>query len=70
MRRSSPCTPEDFYSIGGGFIIRGDEGQGGAAAEVNLPYPFTSGDEFLAQCAKHELQHPRAHVGEREELAP
>ena len=49
---------EDFYSIGGGFIIRGDEGQGTAAAEVKLPYPFTSGDKLLAQCAKHKLSIP------------
>ena len=49
---------EDFYSIGGGFIIRGDAGQGTAAAEVKLPYPFTSGDKLLAQCAKHKLSIP------------
>ncbi len=46
---------EDFYSIGGGFIIRGDD-QAGAAAEVKLPYAFTSGDELLALCHAHGLR--------------
>jgi L-serine dehydratase len=47
---------EDFYSIGGGFIIRGDDGQGSATPEVKLPYAFASGDELLDQCRKHGLR--------------
>jgi len=47
---------EDFYSIGGGFIIRGSDAQGSAGAEVKLPYPFASGDELLDQCRKHGLR--------------
>src|SRR5580698_601460 len=46
---------EDFYSIGGGFIIRGDD-QTGAAADVQIPYPFASGDELLDLCRKHSLR--------------
>jgi L-serine dehydratase len=40
---------EEYYSTGGGFIARADE-IGAAAetkAEVNLPYPFDSGQELL-----------------------
>ena len=47
---------EDFYSIGGGFIIRGGDEPGSTAPEVNLPYPFASGDELLGQCRKHGLR--------------
>src|SRR6266850_5177400 len=49
---------EDYYSVGGGFIVRGDESEAtgtgvhGAAA----PYPFTSGAELLAQCREHGLE--------------
>src|SRR5579863_468769 len=46
---------EEFYSIGGGFIVRADE-QGPAATEVKLPYEFTSGDELLALCRAHGLK--------------
>ena len=46
---------EDFYSIGGGFVIRGDD-QAGTTAEVKLPYAFTSGDELLDLCRKHGLR--------------
>src|SRR3984893_16028947 len=39
---------EDYYSIGGGFILRADESE---ASEVSAPgappYPFTSGAELL-----------------------
>ncbi|MFI4968374.1 MAG: L-serine ammonia-lyase [Gammaproteobacteria bacterium] len=47
---------DEFYSIGGGFIVRSSEMEGdAAAADVKLPYPFNSGDELLALCAKHKL---------------
>jgi L-serine dehydratase len=47
----------DYYSIGGGFVVNQDE----AAADrivtdtTRLPYPFASGDELLALCARHDL---------------
>jgi L-serine dehydratase len=48
------CTllSEEFYSIGGGFIVRGDEEQ--AMANVaGAPYPFESAQELLDSCRKH-----------------
>ena len=51
---------DEFYSIGGGFIVRGSEDEGdAAAAEVKLPYPFTSSESLLTQCAKHKLSLPQ-----------
>jgi L-serine dehydratase len=45
---------EDFYSIGGGFIVRGDEDQ--AMANVaGAPYPFESGQQLLELCVQHKL---------------
>ncbi|HEX6549511.1 MAG TPA: L-serine ammonia-lyase [Gammaproteobacteria bacterium] len=45
---------EEFYSIGGGFIVRGDEDQ--AMANVaGAPYPFESSQELLELCRKHSL---------------
>lgn len=45
---------EDYYSLGGGFIVRGDEdeasAQGGAAR-----YPFDTGASLLAQAEQHGL---------------
>jgi L-serine dehydratase len=50
---------DEFYSIGGGFIIRGDTDEGDAAvAEVKLPYGFQSGEELLAMCKQHRLDIP------------
>ncbi|HEX7338354.1 MAG TPA: L-serine ammonia-lyase [Rhodanobacteraceae bacterium] len=47
----------DYYSVGGGFVVNTDE-----AAEDRIvadttaqPYPFSTGDELLAQCEKHHL---------------
>ncbi len=49
---------EDFYSVGGGFIVRaadfGRETHG--AASVSVPYPFESGDTLLAQCRRAGLE--------------
>ena len=46
---------EDYYSLGGGFIVRGDEPE--AAAEgAAAPYPFGSGAELLAVCREHGLE--------------
>src|ERR1700747_2686764 len=48
---------EDYYSIGGGFIVRGVEPEAretrGHAAP---PYPFTSGAELLTVCREHGLE--------------
>jgi L-serine dehydratase len=47
----------DYYSVGGGFVVNQDEAAEDriVADETELPYPFHSGDELLAQCAQHDL---------------
>src|SRR2546421_2658357 len=49
---------EDYYSVGGGFIVRGDESEasGTGVHAAAPPYPFTSGGELLAQCREHGLE--------------
>ena len=48
---------EDYYSIGGGFIVRGDELEAAEAhAHAPPPYAFSSGGELLAQCHAHGLE--------------
>jgi L-serine dehydratase len=48
---------EDYYSIGGGFVVRGDEAE---APETRVhaapPYPFGSGEELLQLCRDHGLE--------------
>src|SRR5262249_43328179 len=48
---------EDYYSIGGGFIVRGDEAE---ASEVSShkppPHPFTSAAELLEKCRENGLE--------------
>lgn len=45
---------EEFYSIGGGFIVRGAEEQAMANA-AGAPYPFESARQLLDLCKQHEL---------------
>ena len=40
---------ETWLSVGGGFIIRDGEDEGGSASESRVPYPFRSGAELLAR---------------------
>jgi len=48
---------EDYYSIGGGFVVKGDEGEArDTGASVAHPYPFTSGEELLALSKAHGLE--------------
>ena len=48
---------EDYYSIGGGFIVHGEQAEAAEAhAHPPPPYPFASGDELLAQCHEHGLE--------------
>lgn len=46
-----------YYSIGGGFVLTEDEAQTNEfpEAQIKLKYPFSSGEELLAQCKKHKL---------------
>jgi L-serine dehydratase len=45
-------TVKTYYSIGGGFVLGEDEaGQPAIVADTTpVPYPFSTGDELLAQC--------------------
>jgi L-serine dehydratase len=48
---------EDYYSVGGGFVLRGDEeAAGDDGTRAPPPYPFTSGTELLALCREHGLE--------------
>lgn len=47
-----------FYSVGGGFVVNEAalKGEDPLKAEpTQLPYPFTTGAELLAQCAEHNM---------------
>ncbi|HZO22104.1 MAG TPA: L-serine ammonia-lyase [Steroidobacteraceae bacterium] len=47
----------DYYSIGGGFILRNDEAEAReASSHAAPPYPFSSGAELLALCREHGLE--------------
>jgi L-serine dehydratase len=48
---------EEYYSIGGGFIVRGGESEAAEAhAHPEPPYRFDSGDQLLALCREHGLE--------------
>jgi L-serine dehydratase len=55
--RQRVLREEDYYSIGGGFIVRGDEAEAREAhAHPPPPYPFTSGAQLLSLCREHGLE--------------
>jgi L-serine dehydratase len=41
---------EDYFSIGGGFVVRGDEPEAGGQARPAPPFEFTSAMELLQHC--------------------
>jgi L-serine dehydratase len=48
---------QDYYSIGGGFILRaGEDPSHQATTRAPAPYPFSSGRELLALCREHGLE--------------
>jgi L-serine dehydratase len=48
---------EDYYSVGGGFVVRGDEAEGHeTSAHKAPPYPFESAAELLARCRENGLE--------------
>jgi L-serine dehydratase len=48
---------EDYYSIGGGFIVRGDESEASeVSAHATPPHPFTSAADLLARCRDNGLE--------------
>ncbi|MDX1444044.1 MAG: L-serine ammonia-lyase, partial [Gammaproteobacteria bacterium] len=47
----------EYFSIGGGFIVRGDdEGDGSTKSTRPIPHEFSSGEELLQQCRKADLK--------------
>ena len=47
-----------YYSVGGGFVVDEAAAAGDCQIiedETPVPYPFSSGDELLAQCKRHSL---------------
>ena len=47
----------DYYSIGGGFVVRGDESEAHETATHKAPpYPFSSGAELLSVCRENGLE--------------
>jgi L-serine dehydratase len=47
---------ESYYSIGGGFIVRGDDPETETDPVVEVPFPFENAAELLEQCRRHELR--------------
>ncbi len=48
---------QEYYSIGGGFIVRAGEDQAReASARTGAPYPFSSARELLALCRENGLE--------------
>jgi len=47
---------EDYFSIGGGFVLRGDETAVAPSGQPPAPYPFDSGDELLVRCREQGLE--------------
>ena len=45
---------DEFYSIGGGFVIRGEESTSAPGA-VKVPYPFTNAADLLGLSERHSL---------------
>ncbi|RPI16437.1 MAG: L-serine ammonia-lyase [Lysobacterales bacterium] len=54
----SPIHRAEFYSIGGGFVVRAEDYGRGASpvAEVAVPHPFSSARELLETCREHGLE--------------
>ncbi|EGA69463.1 L-serine dehydratase [Vibrio sinaloensis DSM 21326] len=52
--KGEQLATETYYSIGGGFIATADELQNGSNDKpVDVPFPFTSADEMLAQAEQN-----------------
>ena len=48
---------EDYYSIGGGFVVRGDEAESNDTARHKMPpYPFNTAAELLSLCRENGLE--------------
>lgn len=45
----------DYYSVGGGFVIRAGEATNTAAESVRVPFPFRSAAELVQHCKRRKL---------------
>jgi L-serine dehydratase len=55
--RGAKLAEQDYYSIGGGFVVRGDaQAAPVAAPRATPPYPFSSAAELLAHCREQGLE--------------
>ena len=53
----TPLCEQEYYSIGGGFIVRaGDDRARDASAPAGIPYPFSNARELLSQCRDNGLE--------------
>ncbi|MGA9573839.1 MAG: L-serine ammonia-lyase [Lysobacterales bacterium] len=50
-------TQRDYYSVGGGFVVNHDQAESDRIVKdaTPLPYPFSTGADLLALCARHKL---------------
>lgn len=55
---SNTLHSQEYYSVGGGFIVRGDDqaGDGSTQSGTPVPYRFDSADELLKLCREHGLK--------------
>lgn len=54
---SGEIASAEFYSIGGGFIVRQDEESAATAtSKVNLPFPIEAASDLLAHCERESLK--------------
>ena len=49
-------SEHDYYSLGGGFIVRGDETEAREAERAAPPYPFTTAAQLLESCRGQGLE--------------
>ncbi|MFC0581890.1 L-serine ammonia-lyase [Micrococcoides hystricis] len=61
-----------YYSIGGGFVVDGDASEEDTvvADQTELPYPFSTGDELLEVCTRHEMTIPEVMAANEEAWRP
>ena len=59
--QSAELLSAEYFSVGGGFVVDAtgqrvvNEGAPQVQGGVQLPYPFSTGADLLAQCAQHRL---------------
>jgi len=46
---------EQYYSVGGGFVVKEGEAAAGSSTSVDIPFPFRNAAELLATAERHHL---------------